>query len=78
MIEIRYREQFDISDLAGQTVNEARNKFKTEFDIPDKAKAKLNGKFIKANLDTHGQARGSWLLKLRLDETVLTFISFHR
>jgi transposase len=26
------------------------------------------------SLDTHGQTRGSWLLKLRLDETVLTFV----
>ena len=52
MVEIRYGEQFEISDLAGQTVSEARDHFKSEFGIPDKAKARLNGSKVKAELDT--------------------------
>lgn len=54
MVEIRYGEQYEIVDIAGQTVSEARNQFKEEFGIPDKAKAKLNGSKVKpgAELDT--------------------------
>ena len=52
MVEIRYGEQFEISDLAGHTVSEARDHFKSEFGIPDKAKARLNGSKVKAELDT--------------------------
>ena len=54
MVEIRYGEQYEISDLAGQTVGEAREHFKTEFGIPDKASARLNGSKVKsgAEIDT--------------------------
>ncbi len=54
MVEIRFGDQYEISDLAGQTVSEAREHFKSEFGIPDKASARLNGSKIKANaeLDT--------------------------
>jgi len=54
MVEIRYGEQFEVSELAGQTVSEAREQFKAEFGIPGKAQAKLNGSKIKgsAELDT--------------------------
>ena len=54
MIEIRYGEQYEVTDLAGQTVGEAREQFKSEFGIPDKAKARLNGSKIKsgAEIDT--------------------------
>jgi hypothetical protein len=54
MVEIRYGDQFEVSDLAGQTVSEAREQFKADFGIPDKAKAKLNGSKVKsgAELDT--------------------------
>jgi molybdopterin converting factor small subunit len=54
MVEIRYGEQYEITDIAGQTVSEAREQFKGEFGIPDKAKAKLNGSKVKQNaeLDT--------------------------
>lgn len=54
MVEIRYGDQFEVTDLAGQTVCEAREQFKADFGIPDKAKAKLNGSKIKsgAELDT--------------------------
>ncbi len=54
MVEIKYGEQFEIADIAGQTVSEAREQFKDEFGIPDKAKAKLNGSKVKqgAEFDT--------------------------
>jgi hypothetical protein len=54
MVEIRYRDQFEVSELAGQTISEAREQFKAEFDIPNKAQAKLNGSKVKtgAEIDT--------------------------
>lgn len=54
MVEIRYGDQYEVTDLAGRTVCEAREQFKSEFGIPDKAKAKLNGSKVKtgAELDT--------------------------
>jgi molybdopterin converting factor small subunit len=54
MVEIRYGDQYEITDLAGQTVSEAREHFRSEFGIPDKAKAKLNGSKVKGSteLDT--------------------------
>ena len=54
MVEIKYGDQFEVTDLAGQTVSEAREQFKAEFGIPDKAKAKLNGSKVKssAEIDT--------------------------
>ena len=54
MVEIRYGDQYEITDLAGQTVCEAREQFKPDFGIPDKAQARLNGSKVKsgAELDT--------------------------
>src|SRR4030065_959402 len=54
MVEIRYGDQYEVTDLAGQTVCEAREQFKAEFGIPDKAAARLNGSKVKssAELDT--------------------------
>src|SRR4030042_5109834 len=54
MVEIRYGDQYDVSDLAGQTVSEAREQFKSEYGIPEKAHAKLNGSKVKsgAEIDT--------------------------
>jgi hypothetical protein len=51
MVEIRYRDQFEVSELAGQTIKEAREQFKAEFGIPDKAQVKLNGVKVKANAE---------------------------
>jgi hypothetical protein len=51
MVEIRYGDQYEIADLAGQTVSEAREQFRTGFGIPDKARAKLNGQKVKASLE---------------------------
>ena len=52
MVEIRYGEHFEIADLAGLTVSEARAKFQDEFDIPDKAVAKLNSTKVKRNVES--------------------------
>ena len=54
MVEIRFGDQYEITDLAGRTVSEAREHFKSELGIPDKATAKLNGGKVKssAELDT--------------------------
>ena len=46
MVEIRYGDNYEVADLAGQTLGEARANFKAEFGIPDKARAKLNGKKV--------------------------------
>jgi molybdopterin converting factor small subunit len=51
MVEIRYDDQYEIADLAGQTVSEVREQFKADFGIPDKARAKLNGRKIKKSLE---------------------------
>ncbi len=51
MVEIRYGDQYEIVDIAGQTVSEAREQFKAEFGIPDKAKAKLNSSKVKSNAE---------------------------
>jgi molybdopterin converting factor small subunit len=51
MVEIRYGEQYEIADIAGQTVSEAREQFKDEFGIPEKAKAKLNGSRVKPSAE---------------------------
>jgi molybdopterin converting factor small subunit len=54
MVEIRYGEYYEVADLAGQTISEAREQFRAEFGIPDNARAKLNGSKVKgsAELDT--------------------------
>ena len=51
MVEIRYGDQFEITDIAGQTIGEAREQFKSEFSIPDKASARLNGSKVKASTE---------------------------
>jgi hypothetical protein len=49
MVEIKYGEQHEIADLAGYTVSEAREQFRAELGIPDKARAKLNGRKVKGS-----------------------------
>ena len=48
MIEIRYKDDFEITDIAGSTVAETRALYKTDLGIADKAAAFLNGKKITA------------------------------
>lgn len=47
MIEISYGENSQQADLVGKSVAQAREQYKHEFDIPDKARARLNDKVIK-------------------------------
>ncbi len=47
MIEIRYQENFESAEIAGQTIAEARELYKAAFDIPDRARAELNGNKVK-------------------------------
>ncbi len=47
MVEIRYGEHYEMADLTGKSVAQAREQYKQEFDIPDKTQAKLNGKGIR-------------------------------
>ncbi|MHB8104362.1 MAG: hypothetical protein ACYDG5_02330 [Dehalococcoidales bacterium] len=53
MVEIRFGDQYEVSDLAGLTVSEAREQFKSEFGIPDKAKVRLNGSKVKTSAEIH-------------------------
>ncbi|MFA5309658.1 MAG: hypothetical protein WC370_09280 [Dehalococcoidales bacterium] len=54
MIEIKYGEQYEVADLAGQTVSEAREQYKPELGIPKNTSAILNGTRIKrsSEIDT--------------------------
>ncbi|OGO42503.1 MAG: hypothetical protein A2137_04725 [Chloroflexi bacterium RBG_16_58_8] len=49
MVEIRYGTQYEVTDLAGKTISEAREHFRAGFGIPEKAQAKLNGNKVKGN-----------------------------
>ncbi|MBA7645760.1 hypothetical protein ES703_53518 [subsurface metagenome] len=46
MVEIRYGERYEMADLAGRSIADAREQYKQEFGIPDKAQARLNDKGI--------------------------------
>jgi len=46
MVEIRYGEHYEMADLAGRSAAQAREQYKQQFGIPDKAQASLNGKGI--------------------------------
>lgn len=51
MVKIIYGEYSQEADLAGKTVAEVRELYKPEFSIPDRAKANLNGKQLKKELE---------------------------
>ena len=51
MIEIRYGEHSEQADLAGESVAQAREQYKSVFEVPDKAKAYLNGERVKKELE---------------------------
>jgi hypothetical protein len=52
MISIRFRNCYDIADMAGHSVKEVREAFKTKLSIPDKAGAKLNDSSIQAKAES--------------------------
>jgi len=47
MVEIRYNERYEVLDLAGKSVAEVRELYKSEFNIPDRARASLNSQPLK-------------------------------
>lgn len=51
MVKVIYREHGQQADLAGKSVAEVRELFKSEFSIPYRAKASLNGKQLKRKLE---------------------------
>ena len=51
MIEIRYKDQYEVTDLAGCTVSEARARYQEELGIPSKAYVKLNGSKLAARAE---------------------------
>lgn len=51
MVEIRYNDQYEVTDLAGCTVSEARAQFSDEFGVPAKARVKLNGSKVKTKAE---------------------------
>lgn len=51
MVEIIYGEHSQQVDLVGKSVAEAREQYKPEFSIPDRAKASVNGKPVKKKLE---------------------------
>jgi hypothetical protein len=51
MVEIRYGNNREAAELAGLTVEEAREQFRTGFGIPNKARAILNGGKVKRSLE---------------------------
>jgi hypothetical protein len=51
MIEIRYKDQYEVTDLAGCTVSEARARYQEELGIPAKAYVKLNGSKLKTKAE---------------------------
>ncbi len=51
MIEIKYKNQYEVTDLAGCTVSEARTRYQEELGIPAKAYVKLNGSKLKAKAE---------------------------
>jgi hypothetical protein len=48
MIEIKYKDNFEVSDIAGRSIADARDQFKKGFRLAEKTSAFLNGKKITA------------------------------
>lgn len=51
MVEISYGEHYELAELAGMSIAEAREQYKSEFEIPDRAQAILNDKPLKKKLE---------------------------
>ncbi len=51
MVEINFGEHYELAELAGKSVVEVREQYKTEFEIPDKAQAILNDKPLSKKLE---------------------------
>ncbi|MFC1949221.1 hypothetical protein ACFLW0_03510 [Chloroflexota bacterium] len=64
MVEIQYSDYYEEAELTGKTIAEVREQYKQGFGIPDRAKAKLNGK---------GIARKHEAITVLCDEDELSF-----
>lgn len=51
MVEISYGEHYELAELAGMSIAEAREQYKSEFEISDRAQAILNDKPLKKKLE---------------------------
>lgn len=51
MIEIIYGDNRELAPLRGKSIAEAREQYKSQFDIPDRAQALLNGKTVNKKLE---------------------------
>ena len=51
MVELSYGEHYELAELAGKSVVEVRELYKTEFEIPDRAQAVLNDKPLKKKME---------------------------
>jgi len=52
MIEVKYRNCCDVVNISGRTIADAREQYEADFEIPDNAIAKLNGKKVKRELES--------------------------
>ena len=66
MVEIRYGEHCELADLAGKSVAEVRELYKSELGIPDKTHASVNGKGMGKKHEPKTQLNGDD--KLSFDE----------
>ena len=57
MVEISYGAHGEQAHLAGQSVAQARERYQALFNIPDRAKASVNGKRVEKNLEPETKLR---------------------
>ena len=62
MVEISYGEHYELAELAGKSVAEAREQYTPEFEIPDRAQAILNDKPLKKKLEAEIRLEDSDML----------------
>jgi hypothetical protein len=74
MVEIRYGDQIEVADLAGQTVSEVRQQFRKEFGIPDKARARLNGRKVSGSAEPDMELNADDRLSFAVDKSKAPFL----
>lgn len=47
MVEIKFRNNLEVADLAGKSLADVRQDYKAKFDIPDKARVKINDRKVR-------------------------------
>jgi hypothetical protein len=74
MVEIRYGDQYEAADLAGQTVSEVRQQFREELGIPEKARARLNGRKVSVNAEPDMELNDDDKLSFAVDKSKAPFL----